>query len=171
MRKIIFMDVDGVLNSMKTVYAQGRYPRSLRDVLEFDGCAMQLIRRFCEESGAKIVLSSSWRNWNTVQDCRESMSLPIIDKTPHIKGVDRGSEIEAWLQANTDVEEYAILDDGNNMLLEQMPYFIRTNTMEGFGFHDYCRLCELFGINPFLQDVGEIPGHFSYIDRELWRGK
>lgn len=170
-RKVIFMDIDGVLNSMKTVYANGKYPRALADVYQFDQNARALLRRFCASSGAEIVLSSSWRNWNTVQDCATALNLPIIDKTPHIKGVDRGSEIEAWLQAHTDVTEYAILDDGSDMLPEQQPRFIRTDTREGFCFKDYCRLCEMFGINPFLQDVGEIPGHFSYIDRELWRGK
>lgn len=165
------MDVDGVLNSMKTVYALGRYPRSLADVWMFDHSAVNLLRRFCKNSGADIVMSSSWRTWNTMHDCRTALGLPIVDKTPHIKGVDRGSEIEAYLQAHTDVTEYAILDDGDDMLPEQQVRFIRTKTTEGFGFGDYCRLCELFGINPFLEDIGEIPGHFSYIDRELWRGK
>ena len=169
--RVIFMDVDGVLNSMRTVYANGGYPRSLDDVDQFDVHSLALIRKFCAAAGADIVLSSSWRNWNTPEACAQAMCLPIVDKTPHIKGVTRGDEIEAWLQAHADVTEYAIIDDGDGMLDYQRCRFVRTRTEEGFGFGDYCRLCELFGINPYLEDIGEIPGHFSYIDRELWRGK
>lgn len=171
MKKVLFMDVDGVLTSMRTVYALGRYPHSLDDVWMFDQNAISLIRRFCSNARVDIVMSSSWRTWNTMSACRAALGLPIMDKTPHIKGVARGDEIEAYLQAHTDITGYAILDDGNDMLDYQLPHFIRTDTREGFCFKDYCRLCEMFGLNPFMENVGEIPDHFSFIDRELWRSK
>ena len=59
--KIIFMDVDGVLNYTKWYY-DDRNPGNLYDQEgEIDPECVRRIVNICEKTGAKIVLSSDWR--------------------------------------------------------------------------------------------------------------
>jgi hypothetical protein len=59
--KCIFLDVDGVLNSMEKV-AKCRSPQQLDDAM----CAR--LREIVEQSNAKIVLSTSWRMFDYMVD-------------------------------------------------------------------------------------------------------
>ena len=57
--KVIFLDIDGVLNSL--AYDRGRKENN-RNI---DETGLPLIKRIVDETQAKIVLSSSWRtHWN-----------------------------------------------------------------------------------------------------------
>ena len=114
--KIIFLDIEGVLNSSKTVE---RWHGSI-------GIDAALARRFAglqRSTGASVVLSSTWRlsrTWKSTM--RKNGIVGIIDKTPDLPGRLRGQEIEAWLGDHPEVEVYAILDDDSDMLPHQ-PHF------------------------------------------------
>jgi hypothetical protein len=114
--KVIFLDIDGVLNSTKTV-------ERWRGLIGIDAA---LPRRFAvlqQSTGADVVLSSTWRlsrTWKSTM--RKNGVVGIIDRTPDLPGRSRGEEIEAWLAAHPEVEVYAILDDDNDMLPHQ-PHF------------------------------------------------
>lgn len=56
--KIIFLDIDGVLNS--EVYYR-IVDRSKKDWSRFDPKAVELIKKLLNEFSAKIVISSTWR--------------------------------------------------------------------------------------------------------------
>ena len=56
--KIIFLDIDGVLNS-KTYYKT--VDRTKKDWNRFNPLAVEMIRRLIEEFDASIVISSTWR--------------------------------------------------------------------------------------------------------------
>ena len=131
---VIFLDIDGVLN----VYCEGRD--------EF-GCTfhehfVENLRWIIEQTGAKIVISSTWKmsGLEFLKEMWIKRNLPgeIIDITPNVVDViergtcefydlvDRGHEIQQWLNDNK-VDNYCIIDDDTDMLPIQMNNFVRTS--------------------------------------------
>lgn len=121
MTKVLFLDADGVINNRKTSNTDG-WP--------IDKYMAFLVGRIVERTGCKIVLSSTWRLWPEGRSAIRRRVMPFIDVTPSLpftQPLPRGREIKVWLEANPDVERYAILDDENDMLHEQMPNFFKTS--------------------------------------------
>lgn len=143
-KRILFLDIDGVLNSVKTCLAHGDYPHELTEREGFDWVAIKLLQRLCDSEGVQIVLSSTWRKWNKPSEFAATFDLPVIDSTP-ILHTERGHEIQAWLDANEDVEQYVILDDDADMLDSQQERFVRTDPNEGLTLADFQKVCILFG--------------------------
>lgn len=112
---ILFIDFDGVLNSERYVRSCGHYG------VVIDPARMVLLKHIIDSTKAKIVLSTSWReHWekekglcddtgNEINRIFGEYQLTIYDKTPKLKG--REEEIRSWLDNNSDVEAYAVLDD------------------------------------------------------------
>ena len=148
MMRVIFLDIDGVLNSVKTCVATGGYPMELTQRSGFDWIAIRLLQRLCDSSGIQVVLSSAWRLHHDFRDVAKTFDLPIIDRTPSLLGC-RGDEIQYWLDNHAEVTHYAILDDDSDMLPQQKPYFVHTSGFEGFTWANYVRLCEIFGEPPY----------------------
>lgn len=109
--KVIFLDIDGVLNSdeyldkVKNSDIQGIE----RDI---DVEKVKLLKRAIDETGARVVLSSSWRYTRNVRYLKELLANYEIrvDSTPYIQDI-RGLEIKKWLSENQGVEDFIILDD------------------------------------------------------------
>ncbi|WP_257835250.1 HAD domain-containing protein [Burkholderia glumae] len=137
-RKILFLDIDGVLNSYRTVYATGGFPHGFDDSekTRFDWVAVGMIRKICENEDVSIVLSSSWRIIHSVHVCANGLDLPIFDKTKSLPG-NRGTEIQEWLDRHPDVEQWAIVDDDSDMLESQRDHFVQTNHEDGLSYADY----------------------------------
>jgi hypothetical protein len=110
--KILFLDIDGVLNSEKFYKNRVRVD-GVRN--EIDQCALKLLERILEKTGCLIVLSSTWRlSQNYAYDLLDSglqsnmVLRRLIGRTPHMprpmgtgaEYCERGKEIEAWLKAN-----------------------------------------------------------------------
>lgn len=148
MTKILFLDVDGVLNSTRTCVAFGGYPMQLDHLAAFDQVAIRLLQRLCDSAGVQIVLSSAWRNHCRFEDAARAFGLPIIDKTGNGPS-PRGRQIQEWLDAHPEVERYAIVDDDADMLPEQMPHFVNTSGHDGITWGDFTKLCKLLGANPY----------------------
>lgn len=153
--KVLFLDVDGVINSQRTCVAFGGpliggFPHGFDEtnMRLFDHAAIGLIRKLCHETGASIVLSSSWRIIHTVHECANGLDLPIFDQTPSLnhRGRIRGEEIMAWLAAHPEVTRYAIVDDDSDMLEAQIPFFVQTDFKEGLSFANYESLQCLLGL-------------------------
>ena len=114
--KIIFLDFDGVLNCERSIRELGTRYKFSRSCV----AALNLILR---ETGANIVITSSWRdNW-TLQDNAGFLErdgvLPkrVLGKTPTLEK-DRGIEIDTWLRsAPYAIESFVILDDKDNMAM------------------------------------------------------
>lgn len=139
--KVIFLDIDGVLNGYswwtRFVYPIIRKLHLLKKVNKYyDLFGVRTYRVFLlsiivKITGAKIVLSSSWRHgWNTpyekcgdrmkeLKDKLKKFKLEVIDITPSIStkrtSSDRGVEIKWWLDHALSkgyiVESFVILDD------------------------------------------------------------
>ena len=142
--KILFLDVDGVLNSglfYKTRFRENKStPMSYMD--DFDPIPMAILKEIIYMTGCNIVLSSTWRypedDFDKVQYALNAYGIEkdILDKTPRMPaGIHsrRGIGIEMWLSSNKhrDIESYLILDDNSGMLECQLPYFVKTSWEEG----------------------------------------
>lgn len=137
--KVCFLDIDGVLN----VISLGRD--------EFGSLFHQHfcdnLKRIIDSTGAKIVISSSWRHsgLKSMQDMWKHRGLAgeVIDVTPNRskryydepnyknlpfhERLERGFEIQDWLDKHQgEVERYVICDDDDDFLESQMEFYIRT---------------------------------------------
>lgn len=137
--KVIFLDIDGVLNS--SVYDRQRTDGDGN----IDKTRLALIRTLVDETGAKIVLSSSWRNhWeknpNECDEIGKSINsdfadekLEIYDKTPKVGYLERSEEIRMWLKDNPDVKGFVIFDDNGYGWGDLTDNLIQTNYRIGRG--------------------------------------
>lgn len=146
--RVLFLDIDGVLNSHRSCFALGgiSHDASPSGLTQFDPIALAMVQGLCRGAGLSVVLSSTWRIHRDWRDLGPQLGLPIIDRTPRLSGV-RGTEIKAWLDANPGVESYAIVDDDSDMLEDQMPRFVQTRGTEGLLFADVEALAALFGVD------------------------
>lgn len=121
---IVFLDIDGVLNNSSDLYTHGIHYMCCEKAAR--------VQRICHETGAKIVVSSSWRKIHTLDDLRERFAAvgllaSIIGKTPSSNDGVRGHEIEVVLRTYPEHTSYVILDDDGGMLPHQMPRFVKTD--------------------------------------------
>ena len=148
--KVLFLDVDGVLNSTRSCIANGGYGwiGNHTSWEQLDPVAVKLIRKLCEETDCKVVLSSSWRILATQQDIvafEKFLGVEIVGETPQKKGI-RGEEIKEWIDKNSP-EVYAIVDDDSDMLPEQHDVFIQTTHSDGLSFQNFLDLKTILGEN------------------------
>lgn len=121
--KVIFLDVDGVLNSEHIFRKEHRRYKRTNEVRIDKDIEKRFVRNLkwlVKKTGAKIVLSSSWRGAvkankdHHLHRYLEECGLEIYDYTPHI-GLDRGIDIQEWLNHHLDVTNIVILDDEDDM--------------------------------------------------------
>lgn len=146
--KVLFLDIDGVINSERTAYAFGAYPHEVSGTHRamFDEVAIALIRGIVEAAGASIVLSSSWRMTHSAHVVANAFDLPVMDITPvGLRG--RGDEIADWLAEHPEVESYAIVDDVDEFSAEQKPFFVQTSHFDGLRWADAEKLATLLGVS------------------------
>lgn len=144
--KIIFLDIDGVLNSidyqnslLMSTDEKGISRAEIRDVYgqTFDPRCENWLAYIIAKTKAKIVISSSWRFSGVfvMQKMWEYRKLAgeVIGRTPihtdnqhTVENGERGGEIAQWLKEN-EVENYIIIDDDSDMLPEQMQNFVKTD--------------------------------------------
>ena len=107
--KVIFLDFDGVLNSL----------RSPAEGVNLVPEKLKLLKRLVDATGASIVLSTSWReHWGPDGDATGAVmdqmfhdhGLQIDDKTPTLPQ-GREAEIKAWLDQHPQVNNFVVLDD------------------------------------------------------------
>lgn len=146
--KVLFLDIDGVLNCHRTAIAFGGIPHTTarNGRARLDEVAIRLIGGIVRRAGAVIVLSSTWRKHADWPDYGPALDLPIVDRTPSCSGC-RGDEIAKWLSEHPEVEAYAIVDDDSDMLPEQKPYFVHTSGTDGFSWANAGDLARLLGIS------------------------
>ena len=139
MRRIIFLDFDGVLN---TEYYQGLLQFQGKQWQDqygafFDPRAVRQLKRVIDTTGADIVVESSWKylGLEAMQELWRVRDLPgrVIDITPSLTdNASKGEGISAWLSEHATLDTpYVIIDDEYVVLDTQIPYFIWTNPYEG----------------------------------------
>lgn len=121
--KILFLDVDGVLNT----YSSG-------GLYTLKKSCLKRLQRIVEETGCKIVLSSTWRKdeyaLRRLKRVLKYRNISIMSCTPVLHNSIRGLEIAMWLNSN-NVSTYAIVDDDSDMEDWQLPHFFQTDPKYG----------------------------------------
>ena len=155
--KIIFLDIDGVVTSIRT----GWY--------NFDIYTVHFLRWICKKADVKIVISSTWRMnhnnrkfWETIfsEYIHEDFRTPFANETGlKNQTVCRGHEIEYWLNKHPEVDKYLILDDDTDMLSNQMKSFIQTDTYNGVLYHHRMLIRDYFEITDYPNEDKEIYRH------------
>ena len=143
--KIIFLDIDGVLNSRE--YDRRRNWNEQTDI---DETRLPLVKKIVDETGAKIVLSSTWReHWDKdpalcaddgvyINETFAKYGLEIYDKTPDLgRYAERRDEVKAWLERAQDtIESFVIIDDYRFGWAELSDNFVKTEPNFGLGLED-----------------------------------
>lgn len=141
-KPVIFLDFDGVLNSLRSTLAMGGCNRH-----QFDTVAVNLVARLAREADANVVVSSAWRIGSNVPELRAilstysaSLAARVIGMTPRGLG-NRGEEIAQWLAENPNDHNrsFVIIDDDSDMLESQLPHFVKTSHRDGFGVPEYLK--------------------------------
>ena len=125
--KIIFLDIDGVLNheiwyKKRMEIKQGTDAKDWSDqypFYEFDPVSVNFLNLIVEKTGAKVVVSSTWRHGRRVEDLQNILKSvgfngEVIDTTPSLNArigkdpagytVPRGCEIDWWLKNKGDFQ-------------------------------------------------------------------
>lgn len=109
---VVFVDIDGVI-VLKHLLHPERGPPWKR-VRKFSYCAVANLNALAELSGARFVLSSSWRTRGDVRPALVAGGVRVAwheDWRTDSVGPCRGAEIGRWLAAHDD-PPYCVLDDG-----------------------------------------------------------
>ena len=111
---VIFLDVDGVLNIISKSYTTSYY-RPDGSVRWMDDHLIQRFNHLVKRTGAKIVISSSWRH--DMEDLRIQLEHcgfeywdEVIGSTPY-NDDHRGVQIQDYLDANPEIKCYVVLED------------------------------------------------------------
>ncbi|MCH5249017.1 MAG: hypothetical protein J1E98_03770 [Lachnospiraceae bacterium] len=130
MNRIIFLDIDGVLNSN---FWNDSHQREISDGTLVDSEKVKLLAMLVKRTNAKIVLHSGWKYWFD-QDLKplrpevenllmlfKKEELLLGDITPNYSTEEirrnkkfslvKATEILAWLAEHNDVDNWVVIDD------------------------------------------------------------
>jgi hypothetical protein len=113
--RVIFLDLDGVLNCKNTPN-----PRGLPYIVDLD--LIERFKRLLALTEACVVLSSTWRYDPAGLFSAKYWQIPFIDVIPDMPNRPRRDEIIAWLKTHPDVARYAVIDDEDDEL-DDLPLF------------------------------------------------
>ena len=153
---VIFLDVDGVLNTRTTCQ---RTPDGFTGI---DDARVEILANSIKEyGGGDIVLSSDWKNMKSTDDDYiylvtklEKYGLKISGHTKD-SNRERGAGIANYLEEHPEIQEYVILDDckfdfmdykklWERLLLtngiERAEFASRTPAVEAIIFMDYIKM-------------------------------
>ena len=169
MKKVVFLDIDGVLNRAEVFDP------------EFEAPLVARLNRVTDATGAVIVVHSSWRYLYSLEALRarlnaEGVSGEVVDVTPKPRGhakmsgyfqMDEGAweefaagapsrheraiSIWRWRQAHPEVADFVIFDDDAATAgdaLDEPGRFIKTDANKGLTDEHVERAIALLGGRP-----------------------
>lgn len=153
--KVIFLDIDGVLNSSVWNYS---HQKEIDLGILVDCEKIKMLSQLVHKTNAKIVLHSGWRFWfsdNMLPLRKESEILAdmlldegirISEVTPDLTTDEikrtlkfskvKADEILAWLRGHDDISGWVVIDDLdlNNEIVRQ--HQVKTDASEGLTWAD-----------------------------------
>lgn len=116
--KIVFLDVDGVLNNKRYIEKcyrrNGHKPMSMY-CTPFDPYNLKNLAKIVRKTDAKIVLTSTWRlddkHMAVLRARLAEYGLQIHDTTDSFIESGRANQIIEWLRNHKYIENYIIIDD------------------------------------------------------------
>lgn len=152
MRKVLFLDIDGVLNSVDFLAAStngegvaivnGEWNADSH----LDSRRINLLNSITAGTGCEVVLSSSWRVLFGLERTnaalrRKGANFTATDSTPRLVGHERHVEIRRWLDSQTGEIQFAIIDDDEDAGVGFGHRYVRT--VDGLETKHCDRLLEL----------------------------
>jgi hypothetical protein len=113
--RVVFLDIDGVLNCDSTPN-----PRNFPYIV--DPKLLARLKKMLDRTGAKVVLSSTWRLDPVGLLAAKHFGVPFIDVSPDMPKRPRRDEVLTWLSKHPKVRRYAIIDDEDDEL-DDLPLF------------------------------------------------
>lgn len=168
--KIIFLDIDGVLNGMSTLHANIHLREKQRD--DIDITCLGMLAEIVNATGARIVISSSWRVGGSDGQSRAYWSgyfrglgwavdpITIFGETP--RGKSRGAEIMTWLKeyrhqfCDWKFENYIILDD------ETFDFYEKGFKEENIVYTDVCEGLTYRKAQEAIKKLGAIDPDYNF---------
>ena len=142
--KLVFLDFDGVLNCDLSVCELGtRY--------KFWPASIRALNELLTQSGARVVISSTWREHWTLSENAASLESAgllrgrVVGKTC-VSGGERGLEIDSWLRSVPyPVESFVILDDKDDMAMH-VERLVRVDSKIGLGTKEVRKAIEVLAV-------------------------
>jgi len=121
--KIIFLDIDGVLNTFQFLLDH-RVEDSVDplsdefSIARIDQACIRRINRLIDETGASVVVASTWGcNLSTESLARIfakcGFTGKIVDKIQVWKNNQRCQNIQGWLKRHPEVRSFVVIDDAD----------------------------------------------------------
>lgn len=152
----IFLDIDGVLNSTRSMVAARVTNSAYRSYMErhyseLDPIAISLLRGLVQKSKAEIIISSSWRIlYKDIQFFKDLFTnfgwkdAPVVGMTPITDSGFRGQEVHQYIECNDFFNTpYVIIDDDSDFY-EHQP-LVRTDSNVGLSYDNYSKALSMLG--------------------------
>jgi HAD domain in Swiss Army Knife RNA repair proteins len=177
MYKAILLDFDGPMIPMRAYCL----PNQTNPFSMFDPVAAGMINRLIKFSGAKLVISSTWRYQGYVAIC-EVLSKNGIDpahlhedwRTQHSVGSStRTQECVQWIKDHPEVTHHVAIDD-EQLDYDPLPCAVQCDPYEGLSWRNYLECC----VHLDAYEYPDISCREKYLEqilyykrREIWRTK
>jgi hypothetical protein len=154
----IFLDIDGVLNSTKSIEENYLKGNKVDAAKIFIPQSVFLINMLTSVKSADVVISSTWRyNMEKVIEVFKKNNLKtrnIVGRTPFLEST-RGAEIKKYLKLNKNIEDFIIIDDDRDMepFLDRL---IHVKRKTGFDNHDYIKSLKMLGGKNVSQKMSKL---------------
>lgn len=169
-KNLLFLDFDGVMNSFEC----GSYMTSTVDLYGVDPEILKKIRKYCEETHSKIVISSNWRRfpkdgvWSFNNKPFKNPLPKLIDKIGDLvfgyltkeRHLNKANAIILWFENNPDFRGgYVIFDDDLNEQIQSThdfhicDHFIHTNIEFGVTDDDLMKAKNIVNHNFLLSAI------------------
>ena len=132
MNKFIFLDIDGVLNSLQIYHDDPKHAPNCHGLMGIENCKVKLLSQIVQATDAEIILVSSWKRCfvsymrhretkevGSYDACGKYLYNKLSAEHLHIKGTTlnyevnsgtRGQGIQAFLKAHPS-DAWVVLDD------------------------------------------------------------
>lgn len=155
--KVIFLDIDGVINSEEFL------KNNENEMIDRNN--VDILKNIIDKTGAVIVMSSGWKLWfdddmmpkdgeaQYLYDILCEAKIKLFGKTPDFSTEEirtkktfshvKAREIIAWLSEHEEANKYVVLDDLDLKNEEINSHLVRTNAQVGITEDDAKRVIEM----------------------------
>lgn len=155
MRKVVFLDIDGVLNSN---FWNENHQREISDGTLIDESKIKILCKLIKDTNAQIILHSGWKYWfdaelkplrkeaENLKTLLEKEGLKVSGVTPdhateEIRKTKKFSlvkaeEILAWLKKHEEIDRWVVLDDLDLHNAEIAKHQVKTDQTIGLTIED-----------------------------------
>ncbi len=147
---VIFLDIDGVLNTSH--FGLNDYKNKYGGYLIIDSKKVEILKNICDLTNTKVVLSTGWKDilddelkplnkdGEFLLEIFNMYHIPLIGKTKTIpKDLGDGKQQKYWkeyeildyLKNHPEVIHFCIIDDDTNGLESLLDYLVKTKDYQG----------------------------------------